>query len=626
MKGLLVALLWAVSALALPDECLEELKFGNCTEPNPRKTRYGYNKFTGGCIAYTESECGPTRNKFETREQCEQKCAPDRCSKPLEKGPCAGNLKRYGYDTVTKKCREFTYSGCGGNNNMFETIEECREVCNDSFVEDICALPITAGPCRAQITRYAYDGEQKKCVAFNYGGCRGNENNFQTLASCISRCMRQGAEPTTPETGDRCSLPIDAGPCLAMIPRYAYMSRLGKCVAFTYGGCQGNANNFETQQDCEDSCQNPTSSSKPEDVCSLPVLSGPCRARLLRFTYDKTTKSCVAFYYGGCGGNANNFETLKDCKATCQKPDASVCTQPINVGPCDSLIQRYAYDLTKRSCVPFYYGGCQGNGNNFETRDVCASTCEKQTISVNAKDTCSQPIDLGSCGAQIPRYAYDSTAQKCVPFFYGGCQGNTNNFASKGECVSMCSTSANPEPTEDVCQQDIDRGACTLNMERYAYDKNKKQCLAFTYGGCKGNENNFATMEECTAKCVPQSTGKDICSQPIEPGPCRGSYRRYAYDATSGKCILFAYGGCQGNDNNFLRKNECEQMCLGGEGSEDPCKLPLKAGNCSNFQYRWGYRDGYCVQFLYSGCNGNANNFEALNDCINTCGTYLQYY
>ena len=52
----------------------------------------------------------------------------------------------------------------------------------------------------------------------------------------------------------RCNLPLKTGPCKAAIPRFFYNPRTHECERFTYGGCQGNANNFKTLEDCEVSC------------------------------------------------------------------------------------------------------------------------------------------------------------------------------------------------------------------------------------------------------------------------------------------------------------------------------------------------------------------------------------
>lgn len=45
------------------------------------------------------------------------------------------------------------------------------------------------GPCRGMFRRYAYDARQRRCVQFNYGGCRGNHNNFLTLGECHKMCQ-----------------------------------------------------------------------------------------------------------------------------------------------------------------------------------------------------------------------------------------------------------------------------------------------------------------------------------------------------------------------------------------------------------------------------------------------------
>ena len=54
--------------------------------------------------------------------------------------------------------------------------------------------------------------------------------------------------------GGVCSLPADPGPCLAYIPRYFYNSTSMKCERFIYGGCLGNANNYERREDCQACC------------------------------------------------------------------------------------------------------------------------------------------------------------------------------------------------------------------------------------------------------------------------------------------------------------------------------------------------------------------------------------
>ncbi|RCN53001.1 Kunitz/Bovine pancreatic trypsin inhibitor domain protein [Ancylostoma caninum] len=43
---------------------------------------------------------------------------------------------------------------------------------------------------------------------------------------------------------------------------------------------------------------------------------------------------------------------------------------------------------------------------------------------------------------------------------------------------------------------------CMAFFKRYTYNKEKKQCEEFVYGGCRPSPNNFETMEECKKTCV----------------------------------------------------------------------------------------------------------------------------
>lgn len=51
------------------------------------------------------------------------------------------------------------------------------------------------------------------------------------------------------------------------------------------------------------------------------------------------------------------------------------------------------------------------------------------------------------------------------------------------------------------------------------------------------------------------------CRLPIVPGPCQSLVTRWAFDAAQGKCITFTYGGCKGNGNQFYSEKECKEYC-----------------------------------------------------------------
>ena len=56
---------------------------------------------------------------------------------------------------------------------------------------------------------------------------------------------------------DTCSQKKDEGICPGNVPRFYFNKRRGRCELFSYGGCGGNTNNFETQDECVAHCGGP---------------------------------------------------------------------------------------------------------------------------------------------------------------------------------------------------------------------------------------------------------------------------------------------------------------------------------------------------------------------------------
>ncbi|XP_074858009.1 collagen alpha-3(VI) chain isoform X2 [Carettochelys insculpta] len=53
------------------------------------------------------------------------------------------------------------------------------------------------------------------------------------------------------------------------------------------------------------------------DICRLQKDKGTCRSFVLKWYYDSQTMSCARFWYGGCAGNENRFNTQKECETVC---------------------------------------------------------------------------------------------------------------------------------------------------------------------------------------------------------------------------------------------------------------------------------------------------------------------
>lgn len=61
-------------------------------------------------------------------------------------------------------------------------------------------------------------------------------------------------------------------------------------------------------------------------MCWANAETGPCRALLPRWYFDREDGRCAQFIYGGCGGNRNNFESEEYCLSVCSSVSKS-CPQ-----------------------------------------------------------------------------------------------------------------------------------------------------------------------------------------------------------------------------------------------------------------------------------------------------------
>ena len=93
---------------------------------------------------------------------------------------------------------------------------------------------------------------------------------------------------------------------------------------------------------------------------------------------------------------------------------------------------------------------------------------------------------------------------------------------------------------------DKDPGPCRNNMSRFFYNYRTRTCEPFSYGGCRGNANNFGSASDCVKKCstaTKENKGKyssndsdDGCLDGPEPGQCGDIIERFFFDGRSQGC------------------------------------------------------------------------------------------
>lgn len=570
------------------------------------------------------------------------------CTLDKDLGTCRNFTVRWFFDKEYGDCSRFWYGGCDGNGNRFRSQEECKDVCVQPSGRDVCTLPKIKGPCDGYFPTWYYDADRGQCGQFIYGGCLGNANRFNSHEECNSLCV--------PEAVDACSAPVEPGPCNGSFPRWAFDKETRSCRQFSYGGCQGNKNSFLTEAACLYKCNRPGES---REVCALPREAGECPEKIARWSFDASENRCVPFYHSGCGGNGNTFTSRETCEQDCPRRVAQdVCLQPALTGECHNYTERWYYDALEGHCKQFYYGNCGGNHNNFRSREECQQRCERGGAppppaqpqrppmpeqpqpqpagpELTVRDICFMPEDPGRCQESVPRWRYDRREGICRQFMYSGCEGNRNNFESREDCERSCAN------VQDPCELPKVEGPCRLNQRSFYYNARSDQCEQFYYGGCQGNANRFREQAECEQRCVrdpnrapslnqrfgdPEGTPQaESCRVRVDPGPCNNFTRQYYFDDRTNECQPFDFGGCGGSANRFVSEEQCNRLC-GTLRGQDVCSLPYETGRCRGSIRKWFFDTGVgiCREFVYGGCGGNGNRFSSDVECTALCVQHFE--
>jgi len=88
---------------------------------------------------------------------------------------------------------------------------------------------------------------------------------------------------------------------MAYMPKWTYNSTERQCVSYIYGGCRKTENLFDSAENCQKTCDADYNNVTPKllDVCSMEIDAGPCRGNKPFYAFNKNTKRCQKFFYGG---------------------------------------------------------------------------------------------------------------------------------------------------------------------------------------------------------------------------------------------------------------------------------------------------------------------------------------
>jgi hypothetical protein len=111
----------------------------------------------------------------------------------------------------------------------------------------------------------------------------------------------------------------------------------------------------------------------------------------------------------------------------------------------DAIEGKSSYDEPEMPVQPpeSMYGAPESNNYNpdqygYDTPAASGGAGNSMLDRASLPAQCTYVHDTGQCLSAITSYYFDSLEMKCKPFVYGGCGGNSNRFASIDECEGIC--------------------------------------------------------------------------------------------------------------------------------------------------------------------------------------------
>uniref|UniRef100_A0A3B5PQI8 BPTI/Kunitz inhibitor domain-containing protein n=1 Tax=Xiphophorus maculatus TaxID=8083 RepID=A0A3B5PQI8_XIPMA len=160
--------------------------------------------------------------------------------------------------------------------------------------------------------------------------------------------------------------------------------------------------------------------------CSLDFDPGmPCKDFEAKWFFDRQNGFCAEFWFGGCGGNENRFDSEELCLKNCMRSgDINVWISCIRWGNIFSW--RFRESFNRCTCC----AGCGAASFLLIYSSLPAA--------ITSVDICQLPKEEGKCAKFVLKWHFDAASSSCSRFWYGGCDGNQNRFDTYEQCMKAC--------------------------------------------------------------------------------------------------------------------------------------------------------------------------------------------
>uniref|UniRef100_A0A9J2P1V2 Uncharacterized protein n=1 Tax=Ascaris lumbricoides TaxID=6252 RepID=A0A9J2P1V2_ASCLU len=532
--------------LSEEDRCMEPLDPGPCQY---YQVKWFWDKADEECKEFHYGGCLGSRNRFDNKQLCMKQCiykmhnpvaVPDLCLLDPNPGHCDDDRTGqwwYYFNPVTGECDKFFYYGCGGNDNRFYSLYQCRKILMNAAYIWPNAIVMRGVRIRSvrtlvsvwPVTEVTVDTVPSLALVVRL--LTAQIAALMQLARMVFACAKRDSSEMASTAQRRSGKQKKKTPIHPFVGSHCKEMReefpdVNECLRAPYI-CDKNAE-----------CRN------VDDACLDSFDRGyqeQCGTENWREHYylDHQTKRCSLFWYDGCPGTSRNiFSSLETCETMCEMSNV--------LARAGNWQQRFYFDHASMTCRLFWYDGCSSKSRNiFDDLLTCQWLCEEQPLYKSR--SCLEPFDehyRDECngGRWRRQFFFDKHRKKCVAFWYDGCTGESQNiFQDEMTCMQLCEEPtrkdqpnvtnicdfANPCENNGTCH--FDRSKNTHYCKCLPGYTNANCTEKIEFDPCSSNPcKNGAT---CSAKAGRSKTtfecfcaigyGGELCeSKPCESNPC----------------------------------------------------------------------------------------------------------
>ncbi|XP_028995637.1 kunitz-type protease inhibitor 1a [Betta splendens] len=181
--------------------CMAPKKIGPCRGSFPR---WHYNAASLACEKFIFGGCKENLNNYISEDECIKACLGSEkkfgrgISIPTSEERCDAMCSPHEFSCASGCCldRGLECDGTaqcsdGSDEQMCEEVNQEFEVLRNIPLDEQkarCTQPPDTGGCRESFTKWYYSPGRKACLRFNFGGCQGNNNRFDSEDACQSTC------------------------------------------------------------------------------------------------------------------------------------------------------------------------------------------------------------------------------------------------------------------------------------------------------------------------------------------------------------------------------------------------------------------------------------------------------